>query len=160
MFKEETKAFVVLVLQAVATMLVGLFPYFEHGFYDMNPLPLVLHKSVGFILCVLSTILLFSSVMAMRSSFEVTAKPKSQGKLIKKWPFSITRNPIYLAALPLGFGWAFSFKSYGSFVMTIILYFILLVKIKYEEKFLLQKFGLSYEKYKKEVPKIFPKKLR
>lgn len=134
-------------------------PYLEHGFYDLSFEPMTWYKWLGFGLELLGAALFLASVSAMGRNFEVRAKQRDQSNLVRKWPFSIVRNPVYLFGTIMSFGFSISFYSYFSIVMTVLLVLTLISKIKLEEYFLIEKFGDEYRKYMQEVPRLFPSKI-
>jgi|GEM_PF-5660018 len=156
---KENKAFAVLIIQGLTLVGIACAPYFENGTMDFSLRPHQWNKTTGLIINIFSFSFFTACIWAMKSNFEVKAKPKDSAELVTAWPFSIVRNPIYLVALILGIGWSLSFWSLWSSLLTVLLYFVLVVKIFFEEEFLIEKFGDEYKKYKTSVPKLLPKRL-
>jgi protein-S-isoprenylcysteine O-methyltransferase Ste14 len=73
--------------------------------------------------------------------------------------YRFVRNPMYLGVLCLVAGWAVLFRSpvLVAYDVVLILVFHLRV-IKVEEPWLRKRFGDSWEKYQKHVPRWFPRK--
>jgi len=81
--------------------------------------------------------------------------------LIKKGIYKYMRHPYYFFFLFEIGGFPLIPNSYYSFILTILLYFpLLLIRIHYEEKALISKFGQEYLDYKKEVYGLLPLKKR
>ncbi len=155
----ENKASLILTVQLVLIFFILSGPYFEHRFYDVSLQPFTWYKSLGLILVSLGTTLFLASISAMGKNFEVRAKQRNKSTLVRRWPFSIVRNPVYLFGTIMSFGWSISFYSYISFVTTTLMLLTLISKIKLEEYFLIEKFGDEYQKYMQEVPRLFPSKI-
>jgi len=89
---------------------------------------------------------------------------KKNKELVTKGPYAICRNPLYLGTFFIVFGimiqltstelirnlslWSFIFISFS---------YIYYKTIKFEEKFLSEKFGESFKDYIKNVPCLIPK---
>jgi S-adenosylmethionine-diacylglycerol 3-amino-3-carboxypropyl transferase len=92
------------------------------------------------------TILSSPQVMAFKLQKEVL---KIEG------PYLLTRNPIYLADLIAFCSFALCFTPVGVF-LPVLLFLHYTQLIRYEERGLNQRFGNSYEEYKKNTPRFFP----
>ncbi|MGB9736364.1 MAG: methyltransferase family protein [bacterium] len=81
-------------------------------------------------------------------------------RLVKEGPYSIIRNPLYAGNFLIALGFSFTANAV-SVIPIVILYFVIEYYpiVRREESFLLEKFGLEYEQYLKEVPRFFPKGL-
>ena len=77
---------------------------------------------------------------------------KTTSKIVTYGPYSITRNPIYLAAcsLPIGLGLFFN-TIWAFFAFIPCLFIVYFTAIKKEEKYLQEKFGQEYLDYKSKV---------
>ncbi len=102
-------------------------------------------------------IFILGGLLAQSGLHIVFKRHRNQPKVIREGVFKIIRHPIYLGAIifyliPLicRFSIAAAF-----FWIIIILYYNFMAK--YEEKLLLQKFGLEYKKYKNDVPMWIPR---
>jgi methanethiol S-methyltransferase len=77
--------------------------------------------------------------------------------LFEKGIHRYVRHPLYLGTFLLIWGFFLLFP-YGSLLVTnVIITLYTLLGIFYEEKKLIRDFGEKYERYKQEVPMIFPK---
>jgi len=81
---------------------------------------------------------------------------KPQSKFIRKGPYKISRNPLYIGIICIVLGIAFIIGSPSSVVASILLiifwnFYTRLV----DEKRMLQSFGEDYRQYEKEVPRWF-----
>ncbi len=146
------KIIVILGLQFSLVAVLFLGPFFERQRPDLYSLSF--YFTLVFLL--LNAAFATYSVIIMKHSFQVRPQPTQKGKLIKAWPFSITRNPIYLAILLSGISWCLFNQSLIATVALLLLFIVLKVKIRLEESFLLEKYKTEYSSYKKQVPQIFP----
>jgi len=77
-------------------------------------------------------------------------------KLIRTGPYKIVRNPIYTGILIEFVGTAIVIGKFWAIIAILILFIAFFMKIRMEEKFLLEEFGEAYLKYKKEVKSLIP----
>jgi len=82
-------------------------------------------------------------------------------KLIKKGLYRYLRHPYYLFLLIEIVGFTLIPNAYYALFVAIMVYaFMIYVRIWYEEKALIEKFGQEYLDYKKEVPALIPLKFK
>ena len=79
--------------------------------------------------------------------------------LISDGPYSMVRNPIYLGNFFIGLGFIFLFNVWMPYIILLYIFFFSVeygIIISVEEKFLFEKFGDKYKKYKESVAIILP----
>jgi protein-S-isoprenylcysteine O-methyltransferase Ste14 len=77
--------------------------------------------------------------------------------LIKNGPYRYIRHPYYLAVILEVMGFPLIPNSYYSFLVALFSYIpMVFIRLFFEEKELLIKFGEQYTEYRKEVPCIIP----
>jgi len=76
--------------------------------------------------------------------------------LIKIGPYKFVRHPIYSGVLVMMLGASFIIGNFMSFYWVLLCFLGLFQKSKAEEKLLTEKFGESYEQYKKETKMLIP----
>ncbi len=81
---------------------------------------------------------------------------KVDHKLIQTGPYKIVRNPIYTGILFGFIGTAISIGELRVWLAVVITLAGLLIKIRAEEKLLLEEFGPIYLQYKKQVKMLIP----
>jgi protein-S-isoprenylcysteine O-methyltransferase Ste14 len=91
-------------------------------------------------------------------SFFGTAKLQivEDQKLLTDGIYKHIRHPLYLGEILRNLGIATFFASIYGFLIILLSFFFLLVRIEIEEKMLLLAFGKNYLLYKKKTRKIFP----
>jgi protein-S-isoprenylcysteine O-methyltransferase Ste14 len=77
-------------------------------------------------------------------------------KIIRTGPYSIVRHPIYTGILTGMVGTAIATGSVTAACLVLIVLAVFLLKIRIEEKFLLEEFGEEYARYKREVRGLIP----
>ena len=78
-------------------------------------------------------------------------------KLVIKGLYRFVRNPIYLAGSSVLVGEALLFQSKGIFIYFLVMFGIFSVHVLFEETLLAEKFGATYEQYRKSVPRWIPR---
>jgi protein-S-isoprenylcysteine O-methyltransferase Ste14 len=105
-------------------------------------------KEIGLIIISLSFILIFFSVKSFRDYKEDPNPTTKSDVLITAGLFNYIRNPMYLALTLFQFGLgillSFIHISLMSFATIIALHYLV---VKREERYLEDKFGISYRKY-------------
>jgi hypothetical protein len=103
---------------------------------------------LGTILRLLGTAYLGSGVMV---------HARMQGELLMaSGPYRYVRNPLYLGAWFLALGVSILMPPSGAAFLMIAFSISVLILIRAEEEFLLQKQGQTYEDYRRSVPRLFP----
>ena len=96
------------------------------------------------------------AVKAMKRNGNVTPVPKKTAELITSGPYKYIRHPMYLAqviaVIPLIFDYYTTTRLYALIILVVTLLF----KLHYEEKRLIEHFGVSYVNYQKTSKKILP----
>lgn len=76
----------------------------------------------------------------------------SQKRLIKDFPFNVTRNPLYVGLIMFAVGASLYMNSLVSLIGALIfIIFMNIYIIKFEEKDLKKNFGQAYSDYKNKV---------
>jgi protein-S-isoprenylcysteine O-methyltransferase Ste14 len=116
--------------------------------------PNIIRVISGTIVLIVAGLLSFKG---LRTVFdEVREKPE----VIRKGVFSIVRHPVYLGEILLYMGLIFFSLSIASIVIWFLAVIFLYYISRYEEKILLDYFGVEYRDYMNEVPMWIPKIFR
>ncbi|GJQ63712.1 MAG: hypothetical protein SCALA702_27650 [Melioribacteraceae bacterium] len=87
-----------------------------------------------------------------------TSELDERSRLVIRGPFKMVRHPLYLfSILFVGLRPVMNL-FYLTFFICVALYFY--IGSIYEERKLVERFGVQYEEYRKQVPRIFPIKLK
>jgi protein-S-isoprenylcysteine O-methyltransferase Ste14 len=82
---------------------------------------------------------------------------KADHALIRVGPYALTRHPIYSGLLLALTGTALVRDSLGGLLGLALLFAGAVVKLRQEERLLLEHFGPAYETYRAEVPALIPR---
>ncbi len=141
----------VLLAAFMATWITDSF-VFHYSVFVARNIPAYVHLPVGI------AILIVSAVLALSAHKAVFGKAVQKPKVITEGVYSLVRHPMYLGSWLFFFGLIIITLSLTSAAVSIVIFlFYYLVSI-YEEKLLLQKFGIEYQKYQAQVPMFFPLK--
>ncbi|MFC2100614.1 methyltransferase family protein [Bacteroidota bacterium] len=111
-----------------------------------------------YIRIIISSIILITGFIVARKGLRIVfGEQREKPELIRKGIFNKVRHPIYLGAILFYLGLFFlSISLIALLVISITFVFYYYIS-RYEEKILVEEFGESYIKYKKEVPMFFPR---
>jgi protein-S-isoprenylcysteine O-methyltransferase Ste14 len=112
---------------------------------------------VGVCLMILGIIIRTWAIQVLGKYFTATVQIKDDHKLITKGPYTYVRHPSNAGAWITITGATVFFGSYIAFVVALLgMGFSYYIRIKLEEKILVQVFGQEYRNYQKRVRKIIP----
>ncbi|MGQ9723434.1 MAG: methyltransferase family protein, partial [Candidatus Jordarchaeum sp.] len=160
-------------ISIVLTLLLNLPWYFHYdylwGWYPPIPpnwgmayyIPLFTSGGIGtgMILLTIGFIILFSALRALgisRAFGKEIYETKEKSTLIKTGIYAYTRNPLYVGATIMFFGWVFVALFTFLFIVTIMFMILFYFVAKLEEKELEERFGKEYTDYKESVPLFIP----
>ncbi|MFI5264772.1 MAG: methyltransferase family protein [Candidatus Kapaibacterium sp.] len=96
------------------------------------------------------------AMLTMRfGNITVNPIPKDEAKLVMKGPYAFIRHPMYAAVLIAMLGIAINIETWLAYGVWIILFVDLLVKMRFEERLLREKFS-EYPEYIKRTKKVLP----
>lgn len=116
---------------------------------NILPLPSVIFFLLSFILAAWSV-----SVM-MKTKLRVTPVPAKDACLVADGPYRFIRHPMYTSVLLAVSGLLIMHFSYFRFLLAVILFVVLFIKLHWEEKMLSEKFT-GYRLYKQHTRKLIP----
>lgn len=97
------------------------------------------------------------AIIVMRiGNFNVQPEVKLNARFITNGPYRLIRNPMYTGLILFFSANIISEFSFFSLAVFTILIVVFLTKIVMEESFLGEKFGLEYDKYRKETFRLVP----
>jgi len=88
-------------------------------------------------------------------NFRLQPIPKDEVKLVTGGPYQFVRHPMYTSVLLGMFGIAINMNSALGYGVWIVLFIDLYVKLRFEEKLLLEKFS-EYQEYMKRTKQLLP----
>lgn len=112
--------------------------------------------AIGLILLVLASGLLIWSVAAMsKSRLRILPDPAAKAKLVTAGPYKHIRHPMYTSLILGTLGLVLIHPTWERIATWLLLIFVLMVKLNYEEALLGRKFP-EYAAYKRRSYMLFP----
>ncbi|MFN8587153.1 MAG: isoprenylcysteine carboxylmethyltransferase family protein [Candidatus Eisenbacteria bacterium] len=81
--------------------------------------------------------------------------PRDGGRLVETGPYGLARHPIYAGVLLCAFGWAVRVQGTLTLAYALVLFALLDVKSRREERWLAARFS-GYVRYRRRVRKLIP----
>ena len=153
--RKSSAAWLSIVGAAVVYLIYRLVQFFLP---DGSAIPLPLWVQIaGGVLLVLCTGLALWSRLVLGTMWSNLPEAKVGHELRTQGPYRITRHPIYTALIGMLLG---SVLLGGGSIFwlaaTVAIALMLGIKIRQEEKLMLETFGEQYEQYRQEVPQLVP----
>lgn len=148
------------ILPLVSLVFIGIFliPAFDVR-YNWTTVPFYI-ELVGFTLLAIAFYILFRSMLNNAYASKVLDIRKESGhKIVDTGLYAVVRHPMYTGFSFMGFGLALGLGSWYGLILAIVLVILLIIRISFEEKMLVEELE-GYTKYKEKVkykliPKIF-----
>jgi protein-S-isoprenylcysteine O-methyltransferase Ste14 len=127
------------------------------GLYENRSNPVALLQPrvamiAGVVIIVVALVLMLAAVIQLRRARTALMPYRPTTAIVERWPYSFSRNPIYLAMAIVYIGISIFFNTIWPFLL---LPLIMLVMhrgvIEREERYLEQKFGSQYVDYRLRV---------
>lgn len=111
---------------------------------------------IAFIVCAIGIILGSWSLWVMRvSKIRILPMPDIQAELVTNGPYRLIRHPMYTAVLLFTAGLSIAYFNWYKVAIWSSLLIVLLVKLHWEEKMLMQQFP-NYQQYRAKSYKLIP----
>lgn len=112
---------------------------------------------VASVIGVASILFCYTAMRTLGKQWSLMAQVVSGHQLIQQGPFSIVRNPIYLAMFGLLLQAGIVVSIWQAIIPAIVLFLIgTWVRIREEEKILRREFGSQFDDYARRVPAFIP----
>jgi protein-S-isoprenylcysteine O-methyltransferase Ste14 len=109
------------------------------------------------IVAIASTWFCYAAAQALGRHWALMARVIEKHELIRTGPYSIVRNPIYLAMLGVVIATGLAFSCWQALVPAIVVYLIgTAIRIRAEEKLLRAAFAAEFDDYARRVPALLP----
>lgn len=119
----------------------------------LESLVLFLASAIG----VASILLCYTAMRVLGKQWSLVARIVAGHELIQQGPFSLVRNPIYLAMFGLLLQAGIVVSIWQGILPAIVLFLIgTWIRIREEEKVLRQQFGPAFDEYARRVPAFIP----
>ena len=93
-------------------------------------------------------------VLGRRFSGLVAIQPGH--RLVTSGLYGIIRHPSYLGLFVLTLGWGLAFRSGVGVIIAVLMLFVLLARIRAEERLLSETFGAEYDAYRARTWRLLP----
>ena len=100
-------------------------------------------------------LILWAIIIMQKSKLSILPEPSANGTLITKGPYRFIRHPMYTAILLGSVGLVINQFTWLRLAIVIALAIVLLIKLNWEEKMLLEKFD-AYKEYMKHSKRLVP----
>lgn len=107
------------------------------------------------IIFILLFVPIFWAIVLLNTKLTITPELRYGAKLIENGPFRFVRHPIYFSLIAICIIWLVDDFSYIRLIFSIILFIDLVLKVNYEETFMLKEFE-DYKEYQRKTKKIIP----
>ena len=94
--------------------------------------------------------------VALGAALSAHPLPNKRSTLRTSGPFRVARHPIYSGLMTFGIGAALAGASWLHLVSAVILVVVLAAKARYEEAFLIERYGDEYRDYARVVGRFSP----
>ncbi len=125
--------------------------------YFFAPGPLLLRRLpvICDLLCVVGLVLMAAAYMSLREMLQVGPEPRADGRLVTGGPYRRLRHPIYSGIVLIAIGLFLREPAAWIAVATAVVIAFLIVKSRFEEKLLLERY-LGYREYMKQTWGLLP----
>jgi protein-S-isoprenylcysteine O-methyltransferase len=121
------------------------------------PFDLSFWQTIGLILLFMGIIIRWMSINTLKKYFTANLTIQEDHKLITTGIYKTIRHPSYLGGLLCFAGFGIALDNYISlFFIFFVNLIVILIRIDYEEKILMNEFGSAFEEYKKRTKKLLP----
>lgn len=87
--------------------------------------------------------------------FNITPNIHKNFRTVSKGPYKYIRHPMYASVLLVTFAWILDFFTIPRLIIWMVLIFDLIIKLKYEEKLLANRYK-EYQDYQKRTKNLIP----
>ena len=151
MMNPKNKGRVFAIIQFVLLGLILILSYYLKQDYSSNT---ILHYS-GWVIIFIGLLIGIIAVVSYGQMVTANPYPLKEVQLRTSGIYGVIRHPMYLAALVFVIGWCILFFSYYCNYLSVIYFAFLMIKIKFEESQLVEKFP-DYKTYQKKSSRLFP----
>jgi protein-S-isoprenylcysteine O-methyltransferase Ste14 len=109
----------------------------------------------GIVLMVVGAAMLLAGFLGLGSGLTALPYPKDGADLVQAGVFGLVRHPIYSGLVMAGFGWALFVQAWLTLAYVAVLFVVLDMKARREERWLVEKFP-AYAAYERRVRKLIP----
>lgn len=113
-------------------------------------------RIAALIIGLLGALVVLLAVIQLNKHLSPFPTPRAGSKLIQNGLYKYVRHPIYAGLLMAFSGYAIYSLSGFRFLLSLALYVLFVIKLRYEESLLLERFS-EYAEYRKKTAALFPR---
>jgi protein-S-isoprenylcysteine O-methyltransferase Ste14 len=113
-------------------------------------------RITGLIFLVIGYIGIYLSGVYLGKSYSSRVEIQDNQKLITNGPYRYIRHPRYTGIISLIIGYTLVYRCWVGIILFCVILFLLIVRIKDEEKMMKEEFGEEWELYRKKTKMIIP----
>lgn len=110
----------------------------------------------GVVLCVAGLAFCIWARFTLGRNWSGVVTFKGGHELITRGPYAIVRHPIYTGLLAMFIGTVIVLGHIAGIIATPLVFVSLWIKLRYEEKLMLEKFPAEYDAYSRRVKRLIP----
>jgi protein-S-isoprenylcysteine O-methyltransferase Ste14 len=111
---------------------------------------------IGLVLCVAGLVVCIWARFTLGRNWSGVVTLKGGHELITRGPYAWVRHPIYTGLLAMFVGTVIVFGQIAGIIAVPLVFFGIWIKLRYEEKLMLQKFPEEYAAYQQRVRRLIP----
>lgn len=145
-------------LQALSYLIVGAVRRpFNTSLVSFSKAAGVIVEIIAVALAIASVLLVIEAIKTLGKEWSITARVVAGHKLATKGPYDFVRHPIYTGMLGMLLATGIAVSYWPALLVAIAVYFGgTLIRIRSEERLLLETFGAEFEAYSRRVPALLP----
>ena len=110
-------------------------------------------RYLGLIVTAIGGFIRVTTVFELGNRFTIFVAVQPDHRLKTDGSYRFVRHPSYFGALLTMLGWALVFRSIAGLLLTAAMSILIIVRIRAEEDFLVQRFGDQYRAYQRQTPR-------
>lgn len=144
-----------IIVQGIGIAIAG-FGRIDPSLDPMSP-PALAQAAIVLLLMLGAVGLFHWSSVTMGKNWALIARTRSDATLVTSGPFSVVRNPIYVALFLFMVAMALAYGHLRNLVFAVPVYaFATWMRVRYEEQVLRAEFGVAYDAYAARVKRFIP----
>jgi len=141
----------------IAVLLLGPGEWYGHSWLRENYIEHTnMVGTIGLSISIFGAIIACTSRYTLGKNWSLSVQRKENHQLIHDGIYKIVRHPIYTGLLLLFIGNAIIVGDYRAIIAVLIVFVSLWLKLKKEEKLLIETFGIEYKEYKNQTKALIP----